>query len=50
MDDIDRQEDYYPPTCPYEMDDVVRDLHEFAAQNLVLGGRLVYWLPTITDE
>ncbi|KAI8056218.1 hypothetical protein BDF22DRAFT_674429 [Syncephalis plumigaleata] len=44
------QENYYPPTRPYEMDDVIRDLHEFAAQNLVLGGRLVYWLPTITDE
>ncbi|KAI9597134.1 hypothetical protein BDF19DRAFT_470971 [Syncephalis fuscata] len=44
------QEDHYPPTRPYEMDDVVKDLHEFAARYLVLGGRLVYWLPTITDE
>ncbi|RKP07173.1 hypothetical protein THASP1DRAFT_17456 [Thamnocephalis sphaerospora] len=44
------REDYYPPTRPYEMADVVEDLHAFAAQHLVLGGRLVYWLPTIVDE
>jgi tRNA (guanine10-N2)-methyltransferase len=43
-------EDYYPPTQPYEMENVIRDLHEFAATYLVLGGRLVYWLPTIKDE
>ncbi|KAJ2723182.1 hypothetical protein GGI07_002817 [Coemansia sp. Benny D115] len=42
--------DYYPPTVPYEMSDVISDLLEFAAQKLVVGGRLVYWLPTVADE
>ncbi|KAJ1912945.1 hypothetical protein IWQ60_009426, partial [Tieghemiomyces parasiticus] len=42
--------DYYPPTVPYEMSEVLTDLLEFAARHLVVGGRLVYWLPTIVDE
>ncbi|KAJ2161171.1 hypothetical protein GGF46_001683 [Coemansia sp. RSA 552] len=42
--------DYYPPTIPYEMSDVISDLLEFAAEKLVVGGRLVYWLPTVADE
>ncbi|RUS18282.1 hypothetical protein BC937DRAFT_88959 [Endogone sp. FLAS-F59071] len=42
--------DYYPPTKPYEMSEVLVDLLEFAARHLSVGGRLVYWLPTITDE
>ncbi|CAO0802297.1 unnamed protein product [Mucor circinelloides] len=44
------REDYYPPTKPYEMSEVLIDLLNFAAENLVLGGRLVYWLPTVVDE
>lgn len=44
------REDYYPPTKPYEMSEVLSDLLDFAAEHLVLGGRLVYWLPTIVDE
>lgn len=44
------REDYYPPTKPYEMSEVLIDLLNFAAENLVVGGRLVYWLPTIVDE
>ncbi|KAI8371990.1 S-adenosyl-L-methionine-dependent methyltransferase [Choanephora cucurbitarum] len=44
------REDYYPPTKPYEMSEVLQDLLDFAAQNLTLGGRLVYWLPTVVDE
>ncbi|KAG2174806.1 hypothetical protein INT43_005868, partial [Umbelopsis isabellina] len=44
------REDYYPPTKPYEMSEVLVDLLEFAASHLTLGGRLVYWLPTIVDE
>ncbi|KAJ2797326.1 hypothetical protein H4R21_004363 [Coemansia helicoidea] len=42
--------DYYPPTVPYEMSDVIRDLLDLAAEKLVVGGRLVYWLPTVADE
>ncbi|CAO3697615.1 unnamed protein product [Rhizopus stolonifer] len=44
------REDYYPPTKPYEMSEVLDDLLRFSAQHLVLGGRLVYWLPTVVDE
>ena len=44
------REDYYPPTKPYEMSEVLSDLLNFAAEHLLLGGRLVYWLPTIVDE
>ncbi|KAI8974652.1 S-adenosyl-L-methionine-dependent methyltransferase [Pilobolus umbonatus] len=44
------REDYYPPTKPYEMSEVLDDLLAFSAQHLVMGGRLVYWLPTIVDE
>jgi tRNA (guanine10-N2)-methyltransferase len=44
------QEDYVPPTQPWEMEDVLNHLVDFAARHLTLYGRLVYWLPTITDE
>ncbi|CAO3692918.1 unnamed protein product [Umbelopsis ramanniana] len=44
------RDDYYPPTKPYEMSEVLMDLLEFSARQLRLGGRLVYWLPTIVDE
>jgi tRNA (guanine10-N2)-methyltransferase len=44
------REDYYPPTKPYEMSQVLVDLLNFAAEHLVTGGRLVYWLPTVVDE
>ncbi|KAJ2149605.1 hypothetical protein IWW43_004177 [Coemansia sp. RSA 1935] len=42
--------DYYPPTEPYEMSFVIRDLLHLAAEKLVVGGRLVYWLPTVAGE
>ncbi|CAG8626667.1 6348_t:CDS:2, partial [Scutellospora calospora] len=45
-----KRENYYPPTKPYEMSEVLIDLLEFAARYLVVGGRLVYWLPTIVDD
>jgi tRNA G10 N-methylase Trm11 len=31
----------------YSLDRILADLLEFAAQQLALGGRLVYWLPVI---
>lgn len=33
----------------YELDEVLVDLLVFAAKNLRIGGRLVFWLPT-TDS
>ncbi|KAJ3416870.1 hypothetical protein HDV05_008455 [Chytridiales sp. JEL 0842] len=39
-----------PRTMPYELDEVIQDLIAFAATYLVPGGRLVYWLPTLTEE
>ncbi|TMW58783.1 hypothetical protein Poli38472_006928 [Pythium oligandrum] len=37
---------YVPPTQPYAAEDVMKDLLEFSAQTLRVGGRLVYLLPT----
>jgi tRNA (guanine10-N2)-methyltransferase len=39
-----------PRTMPYELDEVIQDLIAFAAVYLVPGGRLVYWLPTVTED
>lgn len=32
------------------MSEVLSDLLEFSAKHLRIGGRLVYWLPTVVDE
>ena len=40
----------YPETVPYEMDQVIVDLLDFASFALVPGGRLVFWLPTVREE
>lgn len=40
----------YLATQLYEVDDVVTDLLDLAAQLLRVGGRLVYWLPVPGDE
>ncbi|KAI9336141.1 S-adenosyl-L-methionine-dependent methyltransferase [Obelidium mucronatum] len=39
-----------PQYIPYELDEVMADLISFAAKYLTPGGRLVYWLPTITEN
>jgi tRNA (guanine10-N2)-methyltransferase len=39
-----------PEMVEYEMQDVIRDLVQFAVCFLKPGGRLVYWLPTFPDE
>ncbi|KAL1916287.1 uncharacterized protein VTP21DRAFT_5904 [Calcarisporiella thermophila] len=44
------REEYYPPTQPWEMSEVLKHLLEFAAKFLKVGGRLVYWLPTLPEE
>ncbi|KAI9105795.1 S-adenosyl-L-methionine-dependent methyltransferase [Phlyctochytrium arcticum] len=40
----------YPQMQPYEMHELITDLLSFAATYLEMGGRLVYWLPTVPDE
>ncbi|KAF6761256.1 RNA methylase [Ephemerocybe angulata] len=41
---------YIPPTKPYELSHLVSDLVIFARYLLKPGGRLVFFLPTVTDE
>ncbi|KAJ9104053.1 hypothetical protein QFC19_004187 [Naganishia cerealis] len=41
---------YVPASKPYEMVDLVYDLVLFARYMLVPGGRLVFFLPTFTEE
>ncbi|CAL1535145.1 unnamed protein product [Lymnaea stagnalis] len=38
-------EPHYPQRTQYQLGDIFRDLLNFAAKYLCLGGRLVYWLP-----
>lgn len=42
--------DYVPPTQPYELSALVSDLVQFARYMLRPNGRLVFFLPTVTDE
>ena len=44
------EEDHIPAVCSYKLSDVFADLLEFAARFLVVGGRLVYWLPFVRRE
>jgi len=41
---------YIPPTKPYELSNLVKDLVVLARYLLKPGGRLVLFLPTVTDE
>ncbi len=41
---------YIPPTKPYELSVLAVDLVMFARYMLKPGGRLVFFLPTVTDE
>ncbi|KAJ1304737.1 hypothetical protein OPQ81_005875 [Rhizoctonia solani] len=41
---------YVPPTKPYELSALASDLVELARYLLVPGGRLVFFLPTVTDD
>lgn len=52
-DDADvggRKPTYIPPMRPYEMSDLTMDLIEFARYMLKPGGRLVFFLPTVTED
>lgn len=39
-----------PMTVLYDMEEVVVDLIKFAVKFLKVGGRLVFWLPTVTGQ
>jgi tRNA (guanine10-N2)-methyltransferase len=41
---------YIPPTKPYEFSHLAKDLVILARYLLKPGGRLVFFLPTVTDE
>uniref|UniRef100_A0A8C5LC41 tRNA (guanine(10)-N(2))-methyltransferase n=1 Tax=Jaculus jaculus TaxID=51337 RepID=A0A8C5LC41_JACJA len=43
-------ESHVPVSLSYHLSDMFFDLLSFAAETLVLGGRLVYWLPVYTPE
>ncbi|KAI5120311.1 hypothetical protein M0805_005815 [Coniferiporia weirii] len=43
-------QEYVPPTQPYELSLLVADLVRFARHLLRPAGRLVFFLPTVTDE
>lgn len=36
---------HFPSKISYSLSDVFRDLINFAATHMVIGGRLVFWLP-----
>ena len=49
-DYMPREESHVPAVCSYRLSDIFADLLDFAAKFLVLGGRLVYWLPVVKHE
>jgi tRNA (guanine10-N2)-methyltransferase len=46
----ENQEGHISAVCSYGLSNVYQDLLDFAAKFLVLGGRLVYWLPVVQHE
>lgn len=40
----------YPTTQPYKIDEMTRDLLNFAADHLLLKGRLIFWYPVEVEE
>lgn len=43
-------ESHVPVSQAYHLSDIFTDLLNFSAHHLVLGGRLVYWLPIYRPE
>jgi len=41
---------HFPEQKAYHLDDVFKDLLTFAVRSLVVGGRLVYWLPVYKND
>lgn len=51
LNDVTREgEPYVPPTKPYELSALATDLVLYARYALKPGGRLVFFLPTVTEE
>ena len=48
--DYSNDQPYIPPTKPYELSALARDLVLLARYLLRPGGRLVFFLPTVTEE
>jgi len=48
--DFSRQPGYVPPFRPYELAHLTLDLIRLARYLLVPKGRLVFFLPTVTEE
>lgn len=45
-----RQDDYVPPKRPYSFLAMLDDILQFAADHLVPGGRLCFWMPTANED
>lgn len=45
-----RQDDYVPPKRPYGFLAMLDDIMQFAADHLVPGGRLCFWMPTVNED
>ena len=45
-----RKEGHIPSKVNYDMSEILRDLLNFAAKFLHIGGRLIYWLPVYRPE
>lgn len=43
-------ESHVPVSLAYHLSDIFTDLLNFSAHHLVMGGRLVYWLPVYRPE
>lgn len=41
---------HFPEQKAYHLEDVFKDLLTFSARSLILGGRLVYWLPVHRND
>ena len=50
MFSLSSPESHVPVSLSYHLSDMFFDLLNFAAETLILGGRLVYWLPVYTPE
>jgi len=44
------QHDYVPPKRPYSFLAMLGDILQFAADSLVPGGRLCFWMPTANED
>ncbi|VFQ59074.1 unnamed protein product [Cuscuta campestris] len=46
----DKRTDHIPSTAPYSLAECLHDLLDLAARVLVIGGRLVYFYPSLRDD